>query len=98
MSLPYYQDCVTRYFRQGFHRFIDFLARSQTPSILEPDEIYQQILMFLEEELRRDLTLYEKYTRGYDYIIDMLIEVKTMNHENVKSIIMNDFSVGFRHC
>jgi hypothetical protein len=97
MALPFYQDCVVRYFRQSLHRFIGFILRKNTPSIMLPSEIYAKIVEFMDIELKLDLEMYEKNTAGYNYVLDMLIEIHVMKENEIGPILLEDFATGFCH-
>jgi len=73
--LSKHQVNLVEFFNMNSTKFFQYLLNYTDDKVMVIDDFYPLISEFLDRELRAEMVLYVPRTRGYERMIDMLIEV-----------------------
>jgi hypothetical protein len=75
-----YQENVIEYFSYHVNDFVKFLT-SDTGIVIVAD-FRQYVLMFIDQELKKEIGIYLEGSAGYHRVLDMIIEINIQHKTN----------------
>ena len=93
--LTKHQRNLSFFFDANSSGFLSFVIDYTPAKMMLTEDMFPLVVKYLDESLRKEITLYEKYTTGYFYIEDILIElhITKENSELSKTLVTKAMSV-----
>jgi hypothetical protein len=76
--LTIHQTNVACFFEASSTRFLKHLSDATGEQIVLVNDFFPIIRAFIDQEIRRELTVYSSHSQGHGRLTDMLIEINTV--------------------
>lgn len=92
-----YQKNLIHYFRQYAQNFTQHLLVGSPEKVTVINDVLPHIIKYLDNQLQKDMALYEFNTIGYNHHIDILIELHMPMDDELKVSLIKAMNSAFVH-